>query len=235
MPHGERVRPSRHEQDNKIILLACATSTVVYASGASVQPLSEVVAGSFQNEPKAASEYVLALRGLIALAFQKKRQQVHSGGWQFYANNLLIRFINPQPACDALAALISRHRSVGGLCLAVRERRFARLGSDKIRTKRLGKGLHRRIVAVDAARPRWPQVRCASSGRPKRGRGAPAAVSVLWRSSAGRRQADGSRSDVVMSGAVNSGRQIGHCNIDANDPEQSWRLEGLTERPWYLG
>ncbi len=71
------------------------------------KPLLEVVAGSFQNEPKAGSKYVLALRMLIALAFRKKRQQVHSGGWQFYASNLLICFINPQPTCDALAALIS--------------------------------------------------------------------------------------------------------------------------------
>ena len=71
------------------------------------KPLSEVVAGSFQNEPKAGSKYVLALRMLIALAFRKKRQQVYSRGWQFYASNLLICFINPQPTCDALAALIS--------------------------------------------------------------------------------------------------------------------------------
>ena len=71
------------------------------------KPLLEVVAGSFQNEPKAGSKYVLALRMLIALAFRKKRQQVHSGGWQFYARNLLICFINPQLTCDALAALIS--------------------------------------------------------------------------------------------------------------------------------
>jgi len=71
------------------------------------KPLSEVVAGSFQNEPKAGSKYVLALRMLIALAFRKKRQQVHSGGWQFYTSSLLICFVNPQPTCDALAALIS--------------------------------------------------------------------------------------------------------------------------------
>jgi hypothetical protein len=33
-----------------------------------------------------------------------------------------------------------------------------------------------------------------------------------------RRQADGSRSGVAMSGVVDSGREIGHGDIDANDP-----------------
>jgi hypothetical protein len=50
-----------------------------------------------------------------------------------------------------------------------------------------------------------------------RARDRAAAVSVLCRSSAGGRQAEGSPSDVVMSGVVDSGRQIGHGNIDAND------------------
>lgn len=53
----------------------------------------------------------------------------------------------------------------------------------------------------------------------REGTGAALAVSVLCRSSAGGRQADGSRSDVAMSGVVDSGRQIGHGNIDANDPD----------------
>jgi hypothetical protein len=75
-----------------------------------------------------------------------------------------------------------------------------------------------RVVAVDVVRPRWPQVRRVSPGRPRRGAGAAAAVSVLCRSSAGGRQADGSRSDVVMSAVVDSGRQIGHGNIDVSGP-----------------
>jgi hypothetical protein len=50
--------------------------------------------------------------------------------------------------------------------------------------------------------------------------GAATAVPVVCRSSAGRRQADGSRSNVVT-GVVDSGREIGHGNIDANDPERT--------------
>ena len=49
--------------------------------------------------------------------------------------------------------------------------------------------------------------------------GVAAAVLVLCRSGAGRRQADGSLLDVAMSGVVDSGRERGHGNIDANDPE----------------
>ena len=41
------------------------------------------------------------------------------------------------------------------------------------------------------------------------------AVPVVCRSGVGRRQADGPRSDVVMSSVADSGREIGHGNIDA--------------------
>src|SRR6266851_2382573 len=41
------------------------------------------------------------------------------------------------------------------------------------------------------------------------------------RSGAGGRQADGSRSDVVMSGIVDSGQESGHGNIVANDPSET--------------
>jgi hypothetical protein len=51
--------------------------------------------------------------------------------------------------------------------------------------------------------------------------GAAAAVPVVCRSGAGRRQADGFRSDEVMSGVVDSGRESGHGNIDANDPQRA--------------
>ena len=44
---------------------------------------------------------------------------------------------------------------------------------------------------------------------------------VVCRTGAGKRQADGSRPDVVMSGAVDSGRESGHGNIDANDPKRT--------------
>jgi hypothetical protein len=50
-----------------------------------------------------------------------------------------------------------------------------------------------------------------------------AAVPVVCRTGAGRRQADGSRSDVVMSGVVDSGRESGHGNIDGNDPIRTFR------------
>ena len=39
----------------------------------------------------------------------------------------------------------------------------------------------------------------------------------------GRRQAEGSRSDVVVSGVVDSGRALGHGNIDPSDPFHPWR------------
>src|SRR4029077_13379725 len=48
--------------------------------------------------------------------------------------------------------------------------------------------------------------------------GAAAAVPVVCRTGAGRRRANGSRSDVVMSGVVDSRREGGHGDIDANDP-----------------
>jgi hypothetical protein len=44
---------------------------------------------------------------------------------------------------------------------------------------------------------------------------------VVCRSGAGRRQADGFRSDEVMSGVVDRGRESGHGNIDANDPQRA--------------
>jgi hypothetical protein len=56
--------------------------------------------------------------------------------------------------------------------------------------------------------------------RAKPSAGAAAAVPVVCRSNAGRRHADGSRLDVVVSGVGDSGRKIGHGNIDANDPRK---------------
>jgi hypothetical protein len=44
------------------------------------------------------------------------------------------------------------------------------------------------------------------------------AAPVVRRSGAGRRQADGHPSHVVMSGVLDNGQQSGHRNIDANDP-----------------
>ena len=52
--------------------------------------------------------------------------------------------------------------------------------------------------------------------------GTAAVVPVVRRSDAGRRQAHGSRSDVVMSDVVDSGRESRHGNIDANDPKEIW-------------
>src|ERR1700720_2455676 len=59
----------------------------------------------------------------------------------------------------------------------------------------------------------------ASQIERSRDAGAAAAVPVVCRTDVGRRQADGSRSDVVMSGVVDSGPESGHGNIDANDPK----------------
>jgi hypothetical protein len=50
--------------------------------------------------------------------------------------------------------------------------------------------------------------------------GAAAAVPVVCRSGAGRRQAVGSWPDLVISGVVNSGRERGHGIIDA-DPKET--------------
>jgi hypothetical protein len=57
------------------------------------------------------------------------------------------------------------------------------------------------------------------------------AAAADCKSDEGRRQARGSRSDVVMSGIVDSGQQRGHGNIDANEPEAAVGLgnEGLAE------
>jgi hypothetical protein len=43
----------------------------------------------------------------------------------------------------------------------------------------------------------------------------------------GVRQAHGARSDVVMSGFVDSGRHSGHGNIDANDPEPTCAVQNF--------
>lgn len=53
--------------------------------------------------------------------------------------------------------------------------------------------------------------------------GAAAGVPVVCRSHAEPRQADGSRSDVVMSGAVDSERKSGIGNIDANCRDEQHR------------
>ncbi len=47
---------------------------------------------------------------------------------------------------------------------------------------------------------------------------------VVCRTVAGKRQANGCRSDVVMSGVVDCGRESGHGNIDANDPKETSHL-----------
>lgn len=82
-----------------------------------------------------------------------------------------------------------------------------------------GKQLRDRFVAYDMSSLWWPHVapRVVRSTEANYV-GAPTAVPVVCRSGAGRRQADGSRSDVVMSGVVDSGRESGHGSIDANDP-----------------
>ena len=70
--------------------------------------------------------------------------------------------------------------------------------------------------------------------------GAAAAVAVVCREGAGRQQADGSRSDVVMSGVVDSGRESGPGNnIDANDSTETLGREvccdeqrGISHHAW---
>jgi predicted nuclease of predicted toxin-antitoxin system len=66
--------------------------------------------------------------------------------------------------------------------------------------------------------------------------GAAAAVAVDCKSDAGRRQARGSRSDVVMSGIVDSG----HGNIDANDASETLAVHCANcfspyQRTWFSG
>jgi hypothetical protein len=72
----------------------------------------------------------------------------------------------------------------------------------------------------------WPHERHVRQIHQSQDAGAAAAVPVVCRTDAGRRQADGSRSAVVMSGVVDSGRESGHGNIDANDPKATCGLIG---------
>jgi hypothetical protein len=78
-----------------------------------------------------------------------------------------------------------------------------------------------RFVAVVMPTLWCTNVRHVSPDRRKRDAGAAAAVPVVCRTGAERRRADRSQSDVVMSGAVDSGRESGHGNIDANDPKRA--------------
>ena len=116
--------------------------------------------------------------------------------------------------------LLSCHRSVGGLRPAVPARSFAKLRSDKNQTSTRQQirvaGSLQSICRIFGDRT------CVTRRQIERSQdaGAAAAVPVVCRSGAGRRQADGSRSDVVMSGVVDSGRESGHGNIDANDPSR---------------
>jgi hypothetical protein len=58
-----------------------------------------------------------------------------------------------------------------------------------------------------------------------------AAVPIVCRSGAGRRHADGSRSDVVVSGVADSGRERRHGSIDTNNPSRDfWPTPGLQNR-----
>src|SRR6266511_3940919 len=92
--------------------------------------------------------------------------------------------------------LLSCHRSVGGLGLAVPARSFAKLRTGKKQTKHSGSrfraGLLRSICRIFGGRT------CVTYCQIERSQdaGAAAAVPVVCRSGAGRRQADGSRSDV---------------------------------------
>jgi hypothetical protein len=93
--------------------------------------------------------------------------------------------------------LLSCHRSVGGLLLAVPARCFAKLRSDKNQTKHPGSrfraGSLQSICRVCGGRT---CIKCREIDR-SQDAGAAAAVSVLCRWKARGRQEDGSRSDVV--------------------------------------
>jgi len=114
--------------------------------------------------------------------------------------------------------LLSCHRSVGGLLPAVPVRSFAKLRSE--RKPDQAPGSRFRAGSLQSTCRIFGDRTCVTCRQIERSQdaGAAAMCLVLCRSGAGRRQADGSRSDVVMSGVVHSGRESGHGNIDANDP-----------------
>jgi hypothetical protein len=83
---------------------------------------------------------------------------------------LLILFPSSAVRPPRTSRFLSCNQAVGVLRLAIPARPFAKVRSDKIRTKNPGKMFRCRIVAVIARRPRWPQVRRVSPDRAKSGR-----------------------------------------------------------------
>jgi hypothetical protein len=102
--------------------------------------------------------------------------------------------------------LLFCHRSVGGRLPAVPVRSFAKLRSE--RKPDQAPGSRFRAGSLQSTCRIFGDRTCVTCRQIERSQdaGAAAAVLVLCRSGAGRRQADGSRSDVVMSGVVDSGR-----------------------------
>lgn len=154
---------------------------------------------------------------------------------------LLMLFPSSAVRPERTSRLLSCHRSVGGLLPAFPARPFAKLRSDK-KSNQTPDSSFRASSLQSIRRIFGDRARHASPDRAKPSAGAAAAVLVVCRSGAGRRQADASRSDVVVSGVVDSGREIGRGNIDANDPELMFRPERYASElppakptPWRSG
>jgi hypothetical protein len=139
--------------------------------------------------------------------------------------NCLICLFSSVAQPPRTSPLLSCHRSVGGLGLAVPAQSLAKLRTGKKQTKHCGSGFRagslQSICRIFGGRT---CITCCEIEQ-SQGAGAAAAVPVVCRSGAGRPQADGSPSDVVMSGVVDSEREIGHGNIDANDPRRTSALQ----------
>jgi hypothetical protein len=120
---------------------------------------------------------------------------------------------------DAYGRRVGGRRS-GGLRSADPALSFAKLRSDKNQVQHLGSTFRAGSLQSLCRLCGSTSLTCVVY-RPVDGSwnaGAAAVVPIVCRTSAGRRRADRSQSDVVMSGAVDSGRESGHGNIDANDP-----------------
>ena len=112
---------------------------------------------------------------------------------------------------------LSCHRPVGGL-----RRASPSPNCDLTKARRSG----RAAVSVQTYCSRYANFvgdrTCIMFRQPSEAttQGATAVLPVVCGSDAARRQTDGSRSDAIISGIVDSGRESGHVKIDANDPHK---------------
>ena len=116
----------------------------------------------------------------------------------------------------SLAVLIGRR--VGGVLLAVSARHFAKLRSRNSETNQPRERILRRFVAVDRGSRTCVMFARSTEARTQELR---RLCSLFADPTQEGRQAHGSRSDVIMSGVVDSGQESRHGNIDANDSKRS--------------